>query len=74
MEKTQLKSTKSLLCVDKLGAALTYHYLGYQDTKQFGEKNQKIVKDSNDNFQNQWEMLVLCFFFFIAFEVRGIPF
>ncbi len=49
MEKTELKSTKRLLCVDKPGPAVTYHYIGSKDTKQFGEKNQKIAKDENDN-------------------------
>ncbi len=49
VEKTELKSTKRLLCVDKPGPAVTYHYIGSKDTKQFGEKNQKIAKDENDN-------------------------
>lgn len=48
VEKTELKITKRLWCVDKPVAAVTYHYLGGKDTEQFGEKKQEIVKDEND--------------------------
>lgn len=58
VEKTKLKSTKSLLCVDKPGAVVTYHYFRLQRYKTVWWKESEDCEGRQWQLINQREMLV----------------